>query len=104
MPWTSICRIDDLPEDEGLRVQVDAKVLAVFRVEDEFFVTDDSCPHGESSLSEGYVEPDCSVECIAHMARFSLRTGEVLAPPATSPLRTYETKVEAEELLVLLDA
>jgi 3-phenylpropionate/trans-cinnamate dioxygenase ferredoxin subunit len=103
MPWTSICPVDDLPDDEGLRIEVGGKVLAAFKVEHEYFVTDDACPHGESSLAEGYVEPDCSVECIAHMARFSLRTGEVLAPPATSPLRTYETKVDGDELVVLLD-
>lgn len=103
MPWTAICRVDELEEDEGRRIEVDGKVLAAFHAEGEYFVTDDACTHGESSLSEGYIEPGCAVECIAHMARFSLRTGVVLAPPATSPLRVYEVKVDDDELLVLLD-
>ena len=99
----SICAVDELVEDEGLRLEVEGRVLAAFKVGDEYFVTDDACPHGESSLAEGYVEPDCSIECIAHMARFSLRSGEVLAPPASTPLKVYEVKVDAEQVLVLLD-
>jgi len=103
MAWTSLVSVDDVPEDEGRRIEVDGHVLAVFRVGEEFFVTDDLCTHGESSLSEGYVEADCSVECISHMARFSLRTGEVLAPPATVPLKVYAVRVEDGKVLVDLD-
>ena len=103
MTWTVLAAVDDVPEDEGRRIEVAGHVLAVFRVEDEFFATDDLCTHGESSLSEGYVEPDCAVECISHMARFSLRTGEVLAPPATVPLRVYPVRVEDDNVMVDLD-
>jgi 3-phenylpropionate/trans-cinnamate dioxygenase ferredoxin subunit len=77
--------------------------VAVFNVAGEFFATDDVCTHGQSSLSEGYVEADCSVECVAHMARFSLRTGEVLAPPATIPLPVYPARVDGDEVMVQLD-
>jgi len=101
--WIPVCRLDELVEDEGVRIDVDGRALAAFMAGGEFFVTDDACTHGQSSLSEGYVEPDCSVECIAHMARFSLRTGEVLAPPATIPIRVYEVEVAGDHLLVLLD-
>lgn len=104
MSWTVVVAADDVPEDEGRRVEVAGHVLAVFRVGDEYFVTDDVCTHGESSLSEGYVEPDCSVECVSHMARFSLRTGEVLAPPATVPVKVYAARVEDGKVLVDLDA
>lgn len=103
MTWTVLTAVDDVPEDEGRRIELGDHILAVFRVEDEFFVTDDLCTHGESSLSEGYVEPDCAVECVSHMARFSLRTGEVLAPPATAPLKVYDVRVEDGKVLVELD-
>lgn len=103
MTWTVLTAVDDVPEDEGRRIESGDHILAVFRVGDEFFVTDDLCTHGESSLSEGYVEPDCAVECISHMARFSLRTGEVLAPPATTPLKVYDVRVEDGKVLVALD-
>lgn len=103
MAWTVLTSADEVPEDEGRRIELDDHILAVFRVGDEYFVTDDLCTHGESSLAEGYVEPDCAVECISHMARFSLRTGEVLAPPATVPLKVYPVRVEDDKVLVDLD-
>lgn len=103
MAWTAVCAVEDVPEDEGRRVELEGRVLAVFRVEDEFFVTDDVCTHGESSLSEGYVESDCAVECISHMARFSLRTGEVLAPPATVPIKVYPVDVQDGSVMVDLN-
>lgn len=103
MTWTRACATETVPEDEGHRVVVGDRVLAVFNVGGEFFATDDVCTHGESSLSEGYVEADCSVECIAHMARFSLRTGEVLAPPATVPIAVHPVRVEDDHIMIDLD-
>ncbi|MCG7632915.1 bifunctional 3-phenylpropionate/cinnamic acid dioxygenase ferredoxin subunit [Gordonia McavH-238-E] len=103
MAWTKACATEDVPVDEGHRAVVGDKVLAVFNVDGEFFATDDVCTHGESSLSEGYVEPDCSVECVAHMARFSLKTGEVLAPPATIPITVYPVRVDDGIVMVDLD-
>lgn len=103
LTWTAACSVDDVPDEEGRRFEVDGYTLAIFNVAGEFFATDDVCTHGQSSLSEGYVEPDCAVECIAHMARFSLRTGEVLAPPATVPLTVYPTMVDGSNVLVQLN-
>jgi nitrite reductase/ring-hydroxylating ferredoxin subunit len=37
------------------------------------------------------------------MARFDVTTGEVLSPPATIPLPTYEVKVEGNRILVGID-
>jgi nitrite reductase/ring-hydroxylating ferredoxin subunit len=104
MTWTRVCSTDDVPDAEGRRFEVSGHTLAVFNVDGEFFASDDMCTHGESSLSEGYVEPDCAVECISHMARFSLRTGEVLAPPATIPIKVYPIRVDGADVLVRLDA
>lgn len=104
MTWTRICSTDEVPDAEGRRIDVSGHTLAIFNVDGEYFAADDVCTHGESSLSEGYVEPDCSVECIAHMARFSLRTGAVLAPPATIPIKVYPTRVDGSDVMVQLNA
>ncbi|OBJ42235.1 hypothetical protein A5630_21245 [Mycolicibacterium mucogenicum] len=103
MAWSRACAVSDVPTDEGHRVAVGDKVLAIFNCNGEFFASNDLCTHGESSLSDGYVEPDCSVECVAHMARFSLRTGEVLAPPATVPITMYSVKIDDGQIMVDLD-
>jgi nitrite reductase/ring-hydroxylating ferredoxin subunit len=41
--------------------------------------------------------------CALHEARFCLRTGKVLSPPATVPLRTYPVRVEDGEVFVNVD-
>lgn len=99
--WIFACRIDELKSDEGHRISTEPPV-ALFLVDGDVFATADTCTHADSSLSEGYVEPDGSVECIAHMARFCIRTGRVLSPPATAPLPTYAVRVEDGAVFVNL--
>ena len=41
--------------------------------------------------------------CPRHGARFCLRTGEALTPPAYEPVRTFETKIEDGRLWVRAD-
>lgn len=85
--WLRACVESDVPRDEGLRIG-SVPPVAVFAAEGELFCTDDTCTHEEYSLADGWVA-DCAVECTLHSARFSLRTGAVLGPPASEPLRVH---------------
>jgi 3-phenylpropionate/trans-cinnamate dioxygenase ferredoxin component len=96
--WITACRVDELPEDEGYRVPLEP-AIAVFKVGDEIFAIDDLCTHDVSSLAEGYIDGDI-VECAFHFAKFSLRTGEALSPPAPRGVRTYPTRVVGESVLI----
>ena len=42
----------------------------------------------------------CQIICPRHGARFCLRTGEALTPPAYEPLRTYPARVDNGRVLV----
>ncbi|OLM10928.1 bifunctional 3-phenylpropionate/cinnamic acid dioxygenase ferredoxin subunit [Pseudonocardia sp. Ae505_Ps2] len=86
-----VCSMDDIPDGEGLRV-LGPVPLAVFAVDGEVFVLDDTCSHQAASLSDGYLE-GCWIECPLHEAAFSLRTGEPSGPPAKRPVRTYPAMV-----------
>jgi len=85
-----LCAADDVDEGAGHRVSIPGREdLAVFKVNGEFFVTDDLCTHATASLSEdGYIEGHV-IECTWHQGKFDLRTGQVLAPPCVRPLRVY---------------
>jgi nitrite reductase/ring-hydroxylating ferredoxin subunit len=74
------------------KVDKNGLALAVYNLDGEYFVTDDLCTHGPGSLSEGYIEGD-TIECDFHNGVFSIKTGEVLAPPCMIALRTYEVHV-----------
>ena len=99
MPRIELCNTSDVEVGSALRVERDDLTLAVFNIEGEFFVTDDTCTHGPGSLSEGYIEDDI-VECNFHNGQFNIKTGEVVAPPCMIPIKTYKTAVENEKVFI----
>ncbi|MFI9257664.1 bifunctional 3-phenylpropionate/cinnamic acid dioxygenase ferredoxin subunit [Streptomyces sioyaensis] len=90
----AVCRIEDLPEGESVRIEIDdtTPAIAVFHTEGGFYAVDDTCSHQDASLSEGWVE-GCFVECPLHAALFDLRTGAAACLPARRPVRTHDVCV-----------
>lgn len=83
-----LCESSEVAPGCATKVEKNGMTLAVFNIDNQFYVTDDLCTHGPGSLSEGYIEDDV-VECDFHNGAFNIRTGEVVAPPCMIPLRTY---------------
>lgn len=98
MTWIEAFKVVDLDEGESFKLEVEPAV-AIFNLDGEFFAVDDTCTHGQSPLSDGYLE-DGEVECVWHFARFCVRTGKAMCLPATKDLRTYPTKVEDDQVWV----
>jgi len=88
-----LCRTNEVADGCALKVEVDGLSLAVFNVAGQIFVTDDACTHGPGSLSEGYLSGEV-IECNFHGGQFNVRTGEVISPPCTVPVKTYAVTVE----------
>ncbi len=101
MTTVEVGPFDELVDGEGIRVDVDGTVIAVFRVGGEVRALADRCSHAEASLSEGEVFGD-EVECPRHGAAFDLVTGRPLSLPATKPVRTYATEVRDGEVFVTI--
>ena len=88
-----LCRTDDVPPGQAIRVEAMGLTLAVYHVDGTFYVTDDQCTHGPGSLSEGFLDGEV-IECNFHQGCFNVRTGEVVAPPCLIPIKTYKATVE----------
>ena len=99
MNWIRVASASDLQDDEVLGLTVGGARIALYRIEGEFYATDNRCTHAEALMSEGYLEDGC-IECPLHQARFDIRTGAALCAPATEPLRTYPVKREGEEIYI----
>lgn len=97
----ALCRKSEVAQGQAIRIEKNGLVLAVFNLNGEYFVTDDTCTHGPGSLSEGSIEGDV-VECDFHNGAFNIRTGEVVAPPCMIPLKTYVTQIEGDEVTITL--
>jgi 3-phenylpropionate/trans-cinnamate dioxygenase ferredoxin subunit len=89
----------DLAPGEPLLVEVEGTPITLVSVGDEVLAVHDVCTHALESLSGGWVDDD-RIECPRHGATFSLRTGEVLTPPATLPLPTFAVEVRDGRVLV----
>src|SRR6202451_2091841 len=87
-----LCSTDEVAPGAALKVEIDDLALAVFNVDGQFYVTDDTCTHGPGSLSEGYIEDDV-VECNFPNGQFNIRTGEVVSPPCMVPVKTYPVEI-----------
>jgi NAD(P)H-dependent nitrite reductase small subunit len=93
----------DIPNESGVCVDVSGTKVALFHVGDTFYAIDDTCTHEEASLSEGTLyldEDEPQIECPKHGATFEISTGQVLTLPAVKSVRSYETKVDGDVVLV----
>lgn len=100
MTLIKICKAGDVPEGSCLRAEVEGlPALAVFKLEHEYFVINDTCSHGEASLSEGDIV-DGQVECPWHNARFCIKSGKALTFPAVEPQKTWPVRLVDGDILV----
>ena len=92
MAWHPVAPAASIAPGDYAQIEVDAQLIAVFNVHGNFYAIDDLCTHDGGELAGGAVEGDVVI-CPRHGARFCLRTGAALTPPAYEPVRTYETRV-----------
>lgn len=99
--FVRLATIHDLP-DGGMRaVEYNGRRIALFRVGETVYATDDICSHDYAELTEGFFDPDdCAVECPLHGSRFDVRTGRPLTLPAVMPIEVFEVQQQGDEVLV----
>lgn len=90
--WIDVARSEELPPGARKVVDVDGVAVAVFNLGGEYYAIEDVCTHDGGELASGEVEGDVIV-CPRHGARFSIKTGAVLAPPAYEPVATFAVRV-----------
>ena len=100
MAWIDVGEVSGIPAGDYASVEVDGTFVAVFNIDGEFLAIEDVCTHDGGGLSGGAVEGD-QVVCPRHGARFCLRDGRALTPPAYESVRTYVTRVREGRVEVL---
>ncbi|MGE0487498.1 MAG: Rieske 2Fe-2S domain-containing protein [Gammaproteobacteria bacterium] len=74
--------------------------LALYRLADGFYATDDRCTHGEASLADGDVDGD-EIVCPFHLGRFDIRTGNATAAPCVTALTCHRIVADADGALIV---
>jgi 3-phenylpropionate/trans-cinnamate dioxygenase ferredoxin subunit len=97
--WIDVAGSDAVSETTPLGVEFDGLAGVIVRCGAALYAVEDRCTHDGESLTGAQVE-DCEIICPRHGARFCLRTGEALTPPAYEPVRTYAVR-EADGRVLL---
>jgi 3-phenylpropionate/trans-cinnamate dioxygenase ferredoxin subunit len=100
--WIDAGPAQELAEGQTLSIPVGRRMIAVAYTEGNYFAVEDICTHDGAALTGGAIE-GTEIICPRHGARFCLRTGEALTPPAYEPVRVFETKLEGGHLWVRAD-
>lgn len=95
--WTRVCaRAELLPGEH--RIAWDGDVaIAVFNIDGELYAVEDVCTHDGGDLATGELH-GYEIECPRHGARFDVRTGAVLCPPAYEPIAKFPIKIVNDDI------
>jgi 3-phenylpropionate/trans-cinnamate dioxygenase ferredoxin subunit len=97
--WVDVGGRTDLESSSRLEAEVDGYRVRIVLVSGTLYAFEDRCTHDDSPFDDATIE-DCEIICPRHGARFDLRTGEVMAPPAYEPLRIFEVRDSAGRIEV----
>lgn len=91
--WVDVIEEEAFAPGDRIVVDLEGAAVAVFNLEGKYFAIEDVCTHDGAEIASGLVEDD-QIICPRHGARFCIRTGEVLSPPAYEDLYRFPVRVE----------
>lgn len=100
--FVKVALAGDIDEDAPYCASAEGQGIALFRTKEGIFATENTCTHAGGSLCDGFLEGGV-VTCPMHGAKFDVRTGQVVGPPATKPVRSYRTRVSGDSVEVEID-
>jgi 3-phenylpropionate/trans-cinnamate dioxygenase ferredoxin subunit len=92
----------NLGDGETRSLALGRRMVAIARSGEEYFAIEDVCTHDGAELTGGEIE-GAQIICPRHGARFCLRTGEALTPPAYEPVRVFATRIDDGRLWIRAD-
>ena len=91
--WVDVCSESELQPGERKIVSTDVAEIAVFNLEGELFAIEDICTHDGGELATGRCDGD-QIICPRHGARFCIRNGKALTPPAYEDLEIFPVRID----------
>lgn len=97
-PETPVAHVDELHAESGKVVQYKGEDVALFRIGDDVFAVENTCPHQGASLAEGWIE-DETISCPWHAWCFELRTGRMTMGDYAT-INVYETRIDGGKVFI----
>lgn len=97
--FVKVADVGEISPGDMMPVKVGDTEILIVNVDGTIHACDDICSHSYAALSEGDLDGN-EVQCPLHGAIFNVATGQVITPPATQNLRTFEVRIEGSDILV----
>jgi nitrite reductase/ring-hydroxylating ferredoxin subunit len=101
MIWKHLCSASKLPDGEPLGFKVGNQRVALYKVNDHIYATDDVCSHAFALHSTGFLE-GYVVECPLHGAMFDIRDGKC-SSRAYKDIRSFGVEIRDGEVYADID-
>ncbi len=92
-------KTNEIGPGQARRVDVQGTRIALFNIDGTFFAVDSTYTEKGGPLAEGEIS-DHKVTCPWHGARFDVRTGKVVGPPAQQAVARYGVRVTESDIEV----
>jgi 3-phenylpropionate/trans-cinnamate dioxygenase ferredoxin component len=89
--WIDVGSADSLRDGGRINCEVDGYFVQIVRVGDDYYAFEDRCTHDDAPLDDAPIEGR-ELICPRHGARFCLKSGTALTPPAYEPLRLFAAR------------
>ena len=97
--WIKACTANNVGNGELFSFDHDDKKILLANLEGKIYATDRTCTHAEADLSTGILSEE-GIRCPLHLSVFNLQSGQPQNPPAEQSLKTYNVKIENNEIYV----
>ncbi len=94
-----VCNQGELSDGQMMLAKVGDLRVVVGRCNEGMFAFSDHCTHKGGPLSDGALV-GCTVQCPWHGSQFDVRSGRVVAGPASTKIETYKAEVRNGEVYV----
>ena len=97
--WYPVATKSELEATGQMHVGLKGEQILLCRDGDNYYAIAWLCSHEDYPLEGGAIHDGC-ITCPYHGAEFSLKTGEVLAPPACGRIRTWPVKTDEDRISI----
>jgi 3-phenylpropionate/trans-cinnamate dioxygenase ferredoxin component len=97
--WVKACIVSKVERGELYSFDYDNKKILLSNLDGKIYATDRICTHAEADLSTGMLNEE-GIRCPLHLSVFNLQNGKPLNPPAEESLKTYNVKIDKNEVYV----
>ncbi len=93
--------INEFNDGQMKSVSIDGNEILLCKIGNNYFALGANCTHYGAPLADGVLSGD-RIICPWHHACFNAKTGDRIEPPANDSLPKYETKIDGDNLIVIL--